>query len=347
MKKALIVSPYLDHLGGGERYMLSVAEVVEKLGYSVYFAWDNLKEIQELSMMLGIRLEEPRLAPEVKNLYSARNPAKMFFATRGYDAVVYLSDGSIPLLGGARNIVHMQVPFHDVHGTSWKNQIKKRFIDEIIVNSRFTKAVVDREYSIRTRVIYPPVATPQTNGSKKKIILSVGRFEPSLNAKKQDILIDAFRRVSPSLPEWELVLAGASAGDEWVKQLKKNAEGLRIRFEVNVSYEKLYSLYSQAGLYWHAAGYGIDEKKNPELVEHFGITTVEAIRMRCVPLVVPYGGQREIVTDRSLQWEKVADLVDKTRKLAQDSQREKKLDGLDTARYTHENFAESIRRILE
>ena len=68
MKKALIVSPYLDHLGGGERYMLSVASVLETLGYQIFFGWDTLAEIANLSSMLGIELKSPQLDSSIKNL---------------------------------------------------------------------------------------------------------------------------------------------------------------------------------------------------------------------------------------------------------------------------------------
>ena len=125
LKKALIVSPYLDHLGGGERYMLSTAQVLESLGYQIYFGWDNLAEINQLSSMLGIILQNPQLDIEISGLYASHNPLSMYLATRKYDVVFYLSDGSLPLLGGKRNLVHMQVPFHGVSGTSLKNKLKQ------------------------------------------------------------------------------------------------------------------------------------------------------------------------------------------------------------------------------
>lgn len=310
--KALIVSPYLDHLGGGERYMLSAASALEKAGYSIYFAWDNLAEINSLATMLGITLTKPQLAPVIKNLYQSRNPLSMYRATKEFDVILYLSDGSIPILGGRKNLVHMQVPFHNVGGRSLKNQIKKLFTDQVIVNSAFTKRIVDREYGINSVVVYPPVKIEETSLVKENIILSVGRFEPSLNAKKQDILIQAFAQLSPQIPSWKLVLAGASASEEWVSQLQMKAADLQIEFAVNASYQDLVNLYSKARIYWHAAGFGVDENKNPELVEHFGITTAEAIGYGCIPLVVPYGGQREIVQDQSMHWENIEQLVSNT-----------------------------------
>lgn len=342
MTKALIVSPYLDHLGGGERYMLSVASVLESLGHDIYFAWDNLSEINALAIMLGITLTAPRLDPRVKELYFQGNATAMYLATRRYDVVVYLSDGSIPALGGRRNILHMQVPFHGVRGKSWQNKLKNNLIHKVIVNSIFTKRIVDNEYGINSVVVYPPVVAVTATSAKENIILSVGRFEPSLNAKHQDILIRAFQELSPSIPGWKLVLAGGSASDEWLNRLKKMAEGAAIEFAPNVSHDGLTELYRQASIYWHAAGYGVDESKNPELTEHFGISTVEAISAGCIPLVVPSGGQREIIADPEFHWHTTEDLVAKTRKLIASPKRPQ----TDISQYSLDNFQEQIKRLI-
>lgn len=312
MTKALIVSPYLDHLGGGERYMLSVASVLESLGYQIYFAWDNLSQISSLATMLGITLVSPQLDAQVKNLYFQGKAMAMYRATSQYDVVVYLSDGSIPLLGGKRNILHMQVPFHGIGGKSWKNKLKSRFIHAVVVNSSFTKTVIDQEYDISSQVVYPPVMAIKGVAQKEKIILSVGRFEPSLNTKHQDKLIEAFKLLSPKIPGWKLVLAGGSSSDEWLNQLKAMSNGFSIEFMPNVDHVLLTKLYQQATIYWHAAGYGVDERKNPELTEHFGISTVEAISAACLPLVVPYGGQKEIISDSRYHWTTIEELCQKT-----------------------------------
>lgn len=311
-KKALIVSPYLDHLGGGERYMLASASALEELGYEIFFSWDNLDEIKNLSEMLGITLTAPGLDPKIKQLYHSRNPLSMYLSTRHYDLVLYLSDGSIPLLGAKRNLVHMQVPFHGVGGRSLKNTFKKSFIHQIVVNSKFTKHVIDQEFGLGSVVLYPPVPLLNQGKSKDQLILSVGRFEPSLNAKHQDVLIEAFKQLSPHLPTWRLVLAGGCSAQGWLAQLQKQAEGYNIDFAPNVSHADLTSLYQRAKIYWHAAGFGVDESKNPELTEHFGISTVEALSAGCIPLVVPGGGQREILPDDQYHWHSTPELVAKT-----------------------------------
>ncbi|MFH1244004.1 MAG: glycosyltransferase, partial [bacterium] len=340
-KKALIVSPYLDHLGGGERYMLSVASVLESLGHDIYFAWDNLEEIYTLSNMLGIHLNNSHLDPSIKKLYIGHRPLAMFLATRPYNVVVYLSDGSIPLLGGKHNLLHMQVPFHGVGGKSWQNQLKKRLISTVLVNSHFTKQIIDTEFGLNSTILYPPV-TPIKSSPKEKLILSVGRFEPSLNTKHQDVLIEAWRALSSQLPGWKLILAGATSSEDWVNHLRKLAEGLPIEFIINAGYDELCKLYAVSQIYWHAAGYQVDETKNPELTEHFGISTVEAISAGCVPLVVPVGGQKEIVQDPALHWATIEELITKTIWLSQNPQTIQ----LDISSYSVENFTEQLKNIL-
>lgn len=341
-KKTLIVSPYLDHLGGGERYMLSIASVLESLGHKIYIAWDNTDEIMHLATMFGLTLTTPALDPLIQKLYFARNSLAMYRATRAYDVVVYLSDGSIPLLGGKRNLIHMQVPFHGVGGKSWQNQLKKNFIHGVVVNSKFTQNVVNREYALNSHVLYPPVVPIAGANKKDQLILSVGRFEPSLNTKHQDVLIEAFKLLCLQQPNWRLVLAGGSTSDDWISHLKQLAGNLPIEFATNVSYPDLIRFYQQASIYWHAAGYLVDEHKNPELTEHFGISTVEAISAGCLPLVVPYGGQREIIADPAYHWENIPELVQKTTQFIAHPV----LPSVEIAPYSFANFSRQLSQLL-
>jgi glycosyltransferase involved in cell wall biosynthesis len=45
-------------------------------------------------------------------------------------------------------------------------------------------------------------------------------------------------------------------------------------------------------IFWHFCGLG---RSNPAHVEHFGMSTVEAMQNGCLPIVFDGGGQREIV----------------------------------------------------
>ena len=136
-------------------------------------------------------------------------------------------------------------------------------------------------------------------GTKGPRIISVGRFAPYGNQKRQDVLIEAFRMFHRLHPDWELCLAGATGGDprnlQHVETLKVQAAGLPVRVVVDAPSRAIDDLLAGASIYWHAAGYGVDEVRSPDEVEHFGISIVEAMAAGAVPLVIQAGGGPEII----------------------------------------------------
>lgn len=311
--KTLIVSPYFSSLGGGELYMLSIADALGQQGHQIHIGWDSKEDIDRLIVGHGLALKDYSLASDWRDLYFSGNPLSTLRASRDFDNVFYLSDGSLPFLGGHRNFIHFQVPLQNISGRIWKNKLKLLNINRVIVNSRFTKRVIDREFGVKSIVIYPPVTFIGESKKKENIILSVGRFEGSLNVKKQDVLIEAFLSSTELQKKYKLVLAGSAVeGDAFVSQLIKLAKSKNIQILTNLTRDQLVSLYAKAKIYWHAAGYGVDENNDPALVEHFGISTVEAISAGCIPMVVAKGGQAEIVPNPEFHWLTIEELVEKT-----------------------------------
>lgn len=203
--RAAIYNPYLDTLGGGERYTMTFAEVLAKNGYAVDVQWQN-----------------PTIKGKLKNRfgkdYSSINFISDVKRGDGYDLCFWLSDGSIPTLRARHNFLHFQVPFHNVGGTSLLNRMKLFRIDKVICNSKFTKRVIDYEYGVESIVIYPPVDVLKIKPKRKEnIIISVGRFSELKQSKHQDILVKAFKRlVDSGLADWKLILAG---GRNWCHKI--------------------------------------------------------------------------------------------------------------------------------
>lgn len=81
-------------------------------------------------------------------------------------------------------------------------------------------------------------------------------------------------------------------------------------------------MYGKAKIFWSASGYGIDEKKEPKRVEHFGITVVEAMAGGAVPLVCFAGGHKEIISEGKdgYLWATEKALLLKTKALTQNRQ---------------------------
>ena len=150
---------------------------------------------------------------------------------------------------------------------------------------------------------------------RKPWIVSVGRFFRGGHEKRQDVLIDAFRALD--VDGWELHLVGTADDESLLAPLRKRAAGLRVEFHVDLPRDDVLELYAQSSLYWHATGFGVDPERHPERLEHFGISTVEAMMYGVVPLVVPAGGQSEIVTDgvNGRHWTTIPELVAATRSL--------------------------------
>lgn len=178
--------------------------------------------------------------------------------------------------------------------------------DLIWAISRYSQSWIQRYWGQPSQLLYPPVAVerfaPKANdlNAKRNQIVSVGRFFAGNHNKKHDVLIQAFRRlVDEGLAGWELHLAGGTLPDaihaNYLAELRRMAEGYPITLHPDLAGERLIRLYGESALYWHAAGYGESETRDPIKFEHFGITTVEAMAAGCVPIVLGQGGQRELI----------------------------------------------------
>jgi len=313
--KAGFFNPYLDTLGGGERYALTLAEHLVAKGWQVDVFGCGSEIKKDLMSKFNLKLKRVNFVPNIRSLLSRLKK------TREYDLFFWLSDGSIPFLFSQNNILHFQVPFHDVNGRSRLNQIKLKKIDHIVCNSKFTKKFIDREYGVNSRVIYPPIDVETFSpGKKKNLILSVGRFSQLLQAKRQDILVVSFKKLcDQGLKDWQLVLVGATGvgGEDYFNQLKRKTKGYPIDLLNDIDFNSLKKLYSEAKIFWSASGYDIDERKEPERVEHFGMTIVEAMAAGCVPVVIGKGGAKEIIRSREhgFLWENEKELIKITQEM--------------------------------
>jgi len=200
-------------------------------------------------------------------------------------------------------------------------------INKIICNSNFTKKIVDEEYNIDSVVLYPPVDVAKFKALKKENqIIYVGRFSQLTQSKRQDILIEAFKRFHDNGHiDWKLILAGGvevGAGD-FLTKLKEAAKTYPIKIIESPSFKDLKSLVGSSIFFWSAAGFGVDEHRNPKQVEHFGISLVEAMAAGCIPLVYTAGGHKEIVKNNysGFLWQKEGELTQLTEKLLADNKK--------------------------
>lgn len=342
-------SPYLDTFGGGERYMLTLASHLSNK-HKVDIFWDDKTLKAPLSRFLKIDLTKIGFT---HNIFKGSVLQKAI-RTAKYNAIFILSDGSVPLSFARKNVLHFQVPFH-FKNPDLKTKLKLKMYQHVISNSQFTKSFIDKSFNITSQVIYPPVDIKSINPApKEKIIISVGRFSPNqLHPKKQEILIEVFKEVYRKEPNWKMILVGqAKKSDEkYLRLLKKNSRGYAIKIMENLPIQKLYDLYAKSSIYWHATGFGEDENKNPEKMEHFGISTVEASAAGAIPIVIGFGGQKEIVSDarNGLLWITKAQLLEQTLSIIKNPKRMQKISKAAIAnskRFSTEEFVKSYEKIF-
>lgn len=197
--------------------------------------------------------------------------------------------------------------------------------DPIICQSEYVRGWVHEYWRREAVVVNPPIDVPDAEpewAAKRPLILSVGRFFSGGHSKRQDLLVDAFRAlVDAGLEGWELHLAGTVHRDAhhagYFERVAARAAGYPIVLHPDVSAAELHRLYSEAAIYWHAAGYGAEEAAEPERLEHFGMSTAEAMAAGVVPVVFAAGGQLEVVDDgiTGRVWHDVAGLLDATREI--------------------------------
>lgn len=304
--KAAIYTPYLETLGGGERYVLSFARMLLERGWRVSLESQDRGILDKVKERFGFSIDEIEIVDSI-----ARGDT--------YDLCFWLSDGSIPSLFARKNILHFQRPFFDVDGKSLISRMKFFRISSVVVNSNFTKKYIDREFPKESLVIYPPVDLSKFRPKKKKedLIVYVGRFSQLEQKKRQDVLIEVFKKFYDlGNKTWKLILAGGTevGADEYLKELKESSRGYPVVFYEKPEFAVIQDLVGRARIFWSASGYGVESGQDPQKMEHFGITVVEAMSAGAVPFVFNGGGHPEIVDDEvnGFLWTKKKELLNKT-----------------------------------
>lgn len=301
--KAALYDPYLETLGGGEKHILSILKVLEDEGYEINIFWDkNLqKQIEN-----RFRLQYVNRLKFLPNIFTARNPVNKLIALQAFNIFFYVTDGSYFFSSAGKNFVFCMVPNKSLYQSSILNRLKTSNY-RYLTNSLFTKGWL-KKYGLGAEVIYPFLNRDYLdlkidNLKKENIILSIGRFYSHLHSKKQSILINLFNKLKQSNPlfkNFKLIIAGGLKQEDnrYFSELQTTIKNTSdIELKTNCTFEVMLELYKKSLIYVHLAGYGEDEEKNPERVEHLGITPLEAMASGCLTFCYNAGGPKEIIAD--------------------------------------------------
>lgn len=300
-------SPYVpDHFGGGEKHLFDVAVSATRF-HTVSIAIPSTKINSNFTLETIKKKYQEFLNQDLRTITFVAAPLGSASAitklnwSKSFDALYYVTDGSLFFSLASHNYLHIQIPF---------TQSKSGLLDKLKLNnwqhkntnSQFTKHIIESSWKTKIdQVIEPMVDLDEFKGveNKKRHIISVGRFFRQLHSKRQDVLIDIFKDMIGRYPEkmkgWKLLLVGSAEDAEYIIELKSKLGKLPIEIMNDVSRTELIELYKTSALFWHATGFDVDEEKQPAKVEHFGISTVEAMAAGAIPVVHLKGGQKEIL----------------------------------------------------
>ncbi len=346
-----ILNPYLDTLGGGERYILTIAEALSREN-TVIIYWDDPSIKEKIENRLHIDTQNIQFKKIIKN------KLKRFLTYSNSDILFYVTDGSLFFSPAKKSILIVQSPSHIPKIQTKIDRLKLKTWNSIFCYSKYIQLFIKMKIN-KDIVIFPPSIDDSFYSSKHKenIIVSTGRFFSHLHSKKQHLLIQAFKDLytNADISSWKLVLIGSTEHEEsndYLQQIKTSATGYPIEILANIPFSTLKDYYAKAKLFWLATGLGEDLIQYPERAEHFGIVTLEAMASGCVPIVYNGGGQKELVQhgidgylfedkDALIRYTKeIIDNEDKRKKIAENAIRTSK-------KYSLENFSNKLHEILK
>ncbi|MBN1494598.1 glycosyltransferase [Candidatus Peregrinibacteria bacterium] len=304
----------MHFIGGGQKYGLTIAEAIKKTGditlvsnkpvtISQLENWYDLKlKGCKLKIIeLPIYKEDTEINPSLA-IGAARNPfEKIEDEVLNYD--LFINVNMVPSVNALalKNIFLCHFPDTDRSHYFYPSKY-----DFLISNSKYTDEWIKKKWGLKSNLmIYPPIDMKYKGKViKENIILSVSRFEVKGSKKQLEmakIFCSLYKKNPKILKGWKLVLCGGTfKKNAYLAQVKNYIKscGCPIKVVTNLSNEDLKKLYAKSKIFWHACGLNENLGKNPVLIEHFGMTTVEAMQNGCVPVVFDGGGQKEIVENR-------------------------------------------------
>jgi GT2 family glycosyltransferase/glycosyltransferase involved in cell wall biosynthesis len=301
----VLYSPYQLVPGGGERIMFELASHLSSLVGTANVAFSTPHRYST------IRLRQIAATFGFDRVVGTPLPFQDVDPTECRLSVV-LGNSIVPPVPafGERSVYQLQFPFYMGEELVREYGARLADYDEVWVYSEFVRRNVNglvRHYRLNApplRVIPPPATWAGSTGglpwSERKTIVTVGRFFAGGHNKRQDVVIEAFRRcLDMGLEGFDLALAGSihptPEGRKRFHELREIASDLPCTFYPNIGRTDLAALYERSAVLVHAAGFGVDPEEFPEALEHFGITPVEAASFGCIPVAYDQGGPHEVL----------------------------------------------------
>lgn len=231
-----------------------------------------------------------------------------------------------------------------------------------ICNSKFTQNWLHKYWNIpqeKSSVLYPaiePIAKKYHFDFDKKenTILILSRISPE---KEILPLVEKFIENQTLLTNYKLIIAGncpnySKSSINYLEKIKKiTKNNNNIELKINLSWDEISTLIGKSKFFWHGMGFSVNENEDPLHLEHFGMTTVEAMTAGVIPIVINKGGQKEIVDngENGYTWNTLDELIEKTVSLIDDNVKAKEMSEkakLKSEQYCINSFSENLKNII-
>ncbi|HLN88795.1 MAG TPA: glycosyltransferase [Candidatus Binatia bacterium] len=331
MATFLVVHPYLDIYGGGERVCHNVIRTLVAHGQKVElltfdFDESRYRDIvgedfpQEVAVhSMGRRIE---VEPPFTIYKRHRNFVKLLKKYRGsleYD-YLFSTQSSSPfepvfLNKAKENLAYVHFP--EIHYDYAHSGLKRKVylwlfkkwveqgigrLDVVFCNSSYTREMILQYWKSHgveePIVVYPPVNLEKfwndiPLSKRKKRVIYVARFIP---VKRHEIM----KRLAVDLPAYEFVSIGGliDAEKAWFNDFSEELP-TNYSLKTNLPGSDLLEILNNSRIYVHLME-----------GEHFGIAPVEGLASGCVTLVHNSGGMKEFIPDE-FRWETYDDLKQK------------------------------------
>ena len=331
MATFLVVHPYLDIYGGGERVCHSVIKTLVANGQKVElltFDFDSgrysdivgeglPKDVVVHS--LGKRTQEEPPFTIYKRHHNFAKLLKKYRNQLNYD-YLFSTQSSSPfepvfLNKAKKNFAYVHFP--EIHYDYSRGTMKRKLylwlfkywveqgidkLDMVFCNSNYTKEAVQRYWGSHG-VKEPIVVYPAVNlekfwcdkplADRKKRVVYVARFIP---LKRHEIL----KQLAVDLPDFEFISVGGliDAEKAWFDRFQENLPK-NYTLKTNLPGPELLDILQDSRIYVHLME-----------GEHFGIAPVEGLASGCVTIVHNSGGMREFIPEE-YRWDNYQDLKTK------------------------------------
>lgn len=363
MKNVLILNPCLYTNGGGEKYMGYICQYLENTYHDIHIdilVYDyngistnnsDYTKIEDLNFKFGLNLKKTfvkRIRRDFGRFYSESFLLnwRIRKISQNYDLFINWNFLSKQVALAKSNVYLCMFPpqKYDYKKCRLLMRCYRRFLDKQFIGgydkfiniSEFTQKWLCFYWpelsSQKCNIIYPPVYLKELisydESVKENIIISVGRFFIAGHNKKQREMLKIFLEYEDKLQDYEYHIVGSVSSNEddrlYLEEIKRMAQRSKnVYIHEGCSIYELQNLYRKSKVIWHATGYDVDQKTEPEKMEHFGITTVEAMSFGVVPVVIDKGGQKEIVNDgiNGFLWDKFDKCIDRTKYLIENEEK--------------------------